>query len=78
MADTEQENILGLTDKRRTQNQVRMPGNLGLDARYMNVADLRGALVGRGGALYTAKYLDGMTKNDMVYALRLIDDAAGF
>lgn len=77
MANTEMENPLGVTDRRRTQNQTDMPGTLDTDARYFSVSSLRTTLAARN-AYYTPKRLEEMTKNDMVYALRTIDDAAGF
>ena len=76
MADIELENPLGVTDRRRTQSQVKMPGNLNVDARYLDVADLRTTLAARN-AYFTSTRLNQMTKNDMVYALRTIDDPAG-
>lgn len=78
MADTELENPLGVTDRRRTQGQTSMPGNLDDDARYMSVSSLRTALAARQPAYYTSVKLNEMTKNDMVYALRTHDDAGGF
>jgi hypothetical protein len=78
MANTEHENVLGVTDRRRTQGQAKMPGALHTDARYLSVGDLRTTLATRVAGYYTSTRLDQMTKNDMVYALRTIDDAAGF
>lgn len=78
MADTEQENILGVTDRRRTQAQTDLPGNLTTDARYMSVNDLRTRLAAIDAAYYTSTKLNEMTKNDMVFAVRSADDAAGF
>lgn len=77
MADQELENILGVTDRRRTQGQLDMPGNLTTDARYLSVGDLRATLAARS-AYYTNRRLNEMTKNDMVFALRNFDDAGGF
>lgn len=45
------------------------------------IADLRtalGASTAHGVGYYTAAKLNQMTRNDMIYALRLINDAAGF
>lgn len=77
MADTEHENPLGVTDDRRTQNQTSAPGNLNVDNRYLSVGSLRAALAARSASTYTTSVLNRMTKNDMVYALRLFDDAGG-
>lgn len=75
MADTEQENVLGLTDKRRTQGQTAYP--IGTEANYVDVAALRTRLAAINGAYYTTARLNEMTKNDMVFAVRSNDDAAG-
>lgn len=77
MADTELENPIGLTDKRRTANQTKNPGTIGTSANYNDVGALRTRLAAINGAYYTSARLNGMTKNDMVHAVRLADDAAG-
>lgn len=75
MADSELEHITGFVDKRRT------PGNLGTPlanaANYDSVNAMRTRLAAVNGAYYTSARLNSMTKNDMVYALRLADDVAG-
>lgn len=61
------------TDKRRTQdsaavsvsNQANYKDNAALDARLLAI-----------GGIYTQKYVDSMTQNDKIYAVRLNDDAA--
>lgn len=45
-------------------------------ANYASISSMRTRLLAIGG-VYTAAYLDTMTMNDMVYALRLSDDSAG-
>lgn len=77
MADTEHENSIGVTDKRRTQNQTDLPGTLGTSVNYTDVGSLRTRLEAINAAYYTAARLNEMTKNDMVYAVRVADDAAG-
>lgn len=74
MADTEIENPLGFVDKRRVQGDAATASS---GANYEDVGALRTRLAAANGALYTAALLNTMTKNDMVYALRLTDDAAG-
>lgn len=44
-------------------------------ANYASVTALRTRLAAINGAYYTASRLDSMTVNDMVYAVRLNDDA---
>lgn len=78
MADVEVENVLGVTDRRRIQSQTDLPGALDNDARYMSVGNLRTRLTAINAGYFTAARLNEMTKNDMVYALRLSDDGAGF
>lgn len=77
MADSERENILGIIDKRVTQGNTGYPGNFSTDARYLDVNDLRTTLAARNATYYTSTRLNQMTKNDMVYALRTIDDNGG-
>jgi hypothetical protein len=44
---------------------------------YDNINDLRVVLFGISATKYSSIRLDGMTKNDMVYAYRLEVDSAG-
>ncbi len=85
MADTERENPLGFIDKRRNPK--------GADAGNVNghpvaagsvdisdlasVAGLRARLGVINPTYYTATRLNSLTKNDMVYAVRVAADAAG-
>ena len=81
MALLERENIIGFVDKRRTQATT----NTGLTtpANLLEVNGLRARLVAINSAYYNAVQpngatrLDNMTKNDMIYAVRLNDEAAG-
>ena len=73
MADTERENPIGFIDKRRTQASNDTPL---VAANYEDVAGLRTRLTAINAAYYTSTRLNQMTKNDMVYAVRLADDAA--
>lgn len=75
MADLETEFTLGYVDRRRTQATTGRVGNEG--ANYLSVNDLRTRLAAINAAYFTAARLNQMTKNDMVYAVRLADDAAG-
>lgn len=79
MADTEVENRVGVVDKRRNpkgQNTARVL--TGAAANYDDVAGLRARLGVINAGFYTAARLNQMTKNDMLYAVRLADDAGGF
>lgn len=79
MADTERENDNGFVDIRydNKANTGALPGTVHSSSNYNDVTLLRTRLAAANGAYYTAARLNGMTKNDMVYALRTIDDAAG-
>lgn len=75
MADSNLSNPLGFIDKRRTQGSTSIV--LGTPANYTGVTQMRTRLAAINGAYYTAARLNSMTENDMTYALRLADDAAG-
>lgn len=77
MANVETENIIGVTDKRRGVAQTDLPGTLGTSANYNDVGSLRTRLIAINSAYYTTDRLNSLTKNDMIYAVRLADDAAG-
>lgn len=47
---------------------------LNTPANYMSVAALRGALAAANGTYYTSARLDALTVNDMIFALRNIQD----
>lgn len=74
MAVTEKENPLGFVDKRRVQTTT--DTGLTTPANLFSVSALRTRLLAIGG-YYTATILDSMTKNDMVYAVRVNDESAG-
>ncbi len=85
MADTETENPLGYVDKRRNpkgQEAGNANGNafaaaVGDASNYASVAGLRARLAAINPTYYTAARLNTFTKNDLVYAVRLADDAVG-
>jgi hypothetical protein len=64
----------GFVDKRRDQTTT----NTGLTtpANLLSISALRTRLLAIGG-YYTATVLDAMTRNDMVYAVRVNDESAG-
>lgn len=67
--------VIDSVDKRKVQGASTNP--LGTPANYASVSALRTRLAAINGSLYTSAYLDTMTKNDMIYAVRLSDDSAG-
>jgi hypothetical protein len=77
MALLDIDNPYGYTDKRVGR------GTIGLhpaaESNNMDsVSELRARLAGLNGAYFTVSRLDSMTKNDMIYALRLGSaDSAG-
>lgn len=77
MADAQVGNRFGYVDKRLTQgNDGDQLGTADTAVTYNTVENLRARLIAIGG-VYTAAYVNSMTVNDMVYAVRLSDDAAG-
>lgn len=75
MAQNEMENTLGFADKRRGTRAGSNALSVGTDANFTDVAGLRTRLAAAAPATYTTARLEQMTKNDMVYALRLLDEA---
>jgi hypothetical protein len=78
MAVAETEHIMGVTDKRQAvTNTGATPGTFDSSVNYNNVENLRARLNTIDSTYFSSTMLDRMTKNDMVYALRLADDSAG-
>lgn len=78
MANNEREHNAGFVDIRRVQNDT--AGVLATSGTYDNTYTLRtylAASTAHGAGFYTSARMDNMTKNDLVYAARLIQDAAG-
>lgn len=63
------------TDRRRVQGANALPGGLATMAR--DVAGLRTRLTVINPTAYSTERLNLMTKNDMEYAVRVADEAAG-
>lgn len=74
MANVEIENVFGIVDARHVQGDLALKGNLSGNIFYNDVTRLRSRLTTLNAAYYTSARLDKMTKNDLVYALRLADD----
>lgn len=65
-------------DKRRTSvSSFASTTPIGTPANYGSISALRTRLAAINGSYYTAAVLDAMTVNDMQYAVKLNDDAAG-
>lgn len=75
MAQNENENVLGFSDKRRATRAGSSSLSVTTDANFTDVAGLRARLAAAAPSSYTTDRLEKMTKNDMVYALRLLDEA---
>jgi hypothetical protein len=75
MANLDTANFVRVTDKRAGTGFTSTP--FATKANYTDIADMRARLTAISGTIYTAARLDQMTQNDMVYAIRLNDDAAG-
>jgi hypothetical protein len=73
MANTDTANVLGFVDKRKSGGglPVTTPAN------FTSVSAARTRLAAIDGTYYTSARLDQMTLNDMVYAIRTADEAAG-
>jgi hypothetical protein len=69
-------NLLGYVDKRAGRGgTMNIPASA--IANYRDIAGLRARLTAINATSYSSARLDSMTENDMIYALRLNDDAAG-
>lgn len=79
MADNENEFVRGFIDDRRhNKGQQTVPlGTQQSTANYNSVGLLRARLGVVNAGYYSATRLNSMTKNDMIYAVRQADDAAG-
>ena len=66
-----------ILDKRRTQSATANTWPISSAANYFDVAGLRTRLAAISATAYSSTNLDAMTVNDMLYALRINDDAAG-
>lgn len=67
--------VFDLTDRRRTRNSQTVLHSTPLN--YAGITQMRARLAAINGARYTSAYLDTMTYNDMIYALRTLDDPTG-
>jgi hypothetical protein len=79
MANADLSNTLGVADRRESTNAQAKSSTtpVGTILNYGDVTKLRARLTAINAGRYTSAFLDVMTKNDMVYALRTLDDSGG-
>jgi hypothetical protein len=78
VADAMTENILGVIDKRDVQGSNANPYSATtVGGNVRDIAAARARLTAISAATYPAATLDKMTFNDMIYAIRINDEAAG-
>lgn len=79
MATSMKGNPFGITDKRKTTSANAVSGTtvLATPLNYNDITKLRARLAAINAGRYTSAFLDTMTMNDMVYALRTLDDPTG-
>lgn len=78
MADAQTEDRMGFVDKRWTfASQSNAISTTSLGGNMRDVGALRARLAAINGTFYTAAILNQMTMNDMIYAVRINDEAAG-
>jgi hypothetical protein len=66
---------MGFVNARKANGDPGSTSNLGTPGNYSSISTLRTRLAAINPTYYTAAELDRMTVNDMVYALRVNDDA---
>jgi hypothetical protein len=76
MAQIDFDNCFGFVDKRAGRGYAGA-SSLVEQNNYDNVTDMRTRLAALNAGYYTSARLDAMTKNDMVYNLRVLSDTAG-
>lgn len=79
MANAQLGVVRSVVDKRQVQvgPTPLLTQPIATPANYASVSTLRTRLAAISATAYSAANLDAMTVNDMIYALRLNDDAAG-
>jgi hypothetical protein len=76
MANHQVDNPLGVTDKRFGRGGSK-PHGASTVTNTGDIPAMRARLTAISGTSYTAARLETMTENDMLYAIRLADEAAG-
>lgn len=79
MANALKGNPFGITDKRKSTAASAVSGTtvLATPLNYNDITKLRARLAAINAGRYTSAYLDTLTLNDMIYALRTLDDPTG-
>jgi hypothetical protein len=75
MANYQVKNRLGIVDKRMGQGNSATQHSGTTETNTKDVTSMRARLAAINGAYYTSAMLDKMTTNDMLYAIRLNDEA---
>lgn len=73
MASSSVGNLLRVVDKRNGSAVINDPSSAIL-TNIKDVASMRARLTAINAATYTTDYLNHMTENDMIYAIRMNDD----
>ena len=79
MAKADLTDSFGVADRRGSTaaQAISSTTATGTPNNYTDITKLRARLATINAGRYTSAFLDIMTKNDMIYALRTLDDAAG-
>lgn len=75
MAQNQLGNLTGTVDRRVVSKGGSSSGSLATPANYADVNAMRTRLAAINAGYYTTTKLDQMSVNDMVYAIRVADDA---
>ena len=70
-------NITGAVDKRDASKAGSNTTSISTPANYVDVNAMKTRLAAINGTYYTAARLNQMSENDMIFAIRQADDAAG-
>jgi hypothetical protein len=76
MAQNDLDTGPGFVDKRRATRAGSATNSIATDANFADIGAMRTRLTAISATAYSAANLDKMTRNDMVHALRLADEAA--
>ena len=77
MAGNQIGNNVGIVDKRSVSKGGSNAISLATPANYADVNAMKTRLAAINGAYYTTTRLNQMSTNDMIFAIRSADDAAG-
>lgn len=79
MANANLGNMLGVVDRRESTAAAAVSSTdpAATPLNSVDITKLKARLTAINAGRYTAAYLNVMTKNDMIYAIRVSDDAGG-